>query len=82
MPGTTGEASRMSVVLGIRPPKLAYIDKSNGSSCLGAGGGGQCMYFIANSFVLTYHLFSKKFKILYKLFICIKIYGIHKFACL
>ena len=30
----------MAVVLGIRPPKMAYIDKSNGSSCLRAGGGG------------------------------------------
>ena len=50
----------MTVVLGIRPPKMAYIDKSNGSPCLG-GGGGQCIYYFANSFVLTYHLFSKKF---------------------
>ena len=28
----------MAVVLGTRPPKMAYIDKSNGSSCLRAGG--------------------------------------------
>ena len=49
----------MTVVLGIRPPKMAYIDKSNDSPVL--GGGGQCIYYLANSFVLTYHLFSKKF---------------------
>ena len=65
----------MAVVLGNRPPKMAYIDKSNGSPCLGGGGGGHvCIILPTHLFLHTTYL-AKSFK-LYNL--CVQIYGIHK----
>ena len=77
LPGTTGEASMMAVVLGIRPPKMDYIDKSNGSPCLGRGGGKVCIILPTHLFLHTTYL-AKSFKVC----ICIQTYGIQKFAWL
>ena len=47
----------MAVVLGIRPPKVAYIDKSNGSPCFfffGVGGGGGAMYVLYCQLICSY----------------------------
>ena len=65
----------MTVVLGIRPPIMAYIDKSNDSPVLGGGGGGGGNVFI----ILLTHLFlhttylAKSFKF------CINLIYVYKY---
>ena len=75
----------MAVVLGIRPPKMAYIDNSNGSPCLWAGGGGGghvCIILPTHLFLHTAYL-AKSFKFCINfVYVSKQIYGIHKFACL
>ena len=50
-------------MLGIRPPKMAYIDKINGSPCFffSGGGGNVCIILPTHLFLHTTYL-AKSFK--------------------
>ena len=61
-------------MLGIRPPKMAYIDKSNGSPFFrgGGGGGNVCTILPTHLFLNTTYL-AKSFKL------CINFVYVYKY---
>ena len=67
------KASMMTVVLGIRPLKMAYIDKSNDSPVLAGGGGGNVFIILLTHLFLHTTYLAKSFKF------CINLIYVYKY---
>ena len=63
----------MTVVLGIRPPKMAYIDKGNDSPVLVGGGGGNVFIILLTHLFLHTTYLAKSFKF------CINLIYVYKY---